>query len=503
MSLALNTSHPLYSHLKMLLAVDSDGVVKDLVTPSRAITRDPLCTIGTGTYGSHFETTPNGTYNFHGLAFSPAFDLSSAAPGAAVFVAANDMVGSSGNEVLFDGISSGGIYPKYTSANGKVSHYSVSASASSADSTASIAVGAHSFAIARNGDTNHKTYIDGALDMSGASGPGYSGSFSVLGIGGNAGSGSVNGQFVYIAVFDDYLTDAQVAELHSSLTGSNAFSLVTAAAADTTAPTMTGAITSSNVTGAGFKLDWLAASDDVAVTGYEVSIDNGSTYTNVSNVLTVTESGLAASTLYHAKVRAYDAAGNKATPLSLDVTTAAPSGDTTVPVLAGSITPSAIAQTGFTISWPAGSDNVAVTGYEYSTNGGTSYADAGNVLTKAVTGLTASTAYGVRVRAYDAAGNKSTPALSATVTTASPGVGTLTTPALKNNTGTVLANEVGAKAHVYNVTTGALVVAKTGQSTSAGGVMTVTDAAIVAGTEYRVVIILSSGAEGMEKVTAT
>jgi hypothetical protein len=49
---------------------------------------------------------------------------------------------------------------------------------------------------------------------------------------------------------------------------------------------------------------------------------------------------------------------------------------------------------------------------------------------------------------------------------------------------------------------GTLAVTKTGQATNAAGVMTITDAAILAGTQYRTVIVLSTGAEGMDKVTA-
>lgn len=81
--------------------------------------------------------------------------------------------------------------------------------------------------------------------------------------------------------------------------------------------------------------------------------------------------------------------------------------------------------------------------------------------------------------------------------------GVITTPALKNNAGTVLSNETGVTVYVYNPTTGALVVKKTGQTTNASGILTVTDALIAAGTQYRVVIVLGSGAEGMDKITAS
>lgn len=81
--------------------------------------------------------------------------------------------------------------------------------------------------------------------------------------------------------------------------------------------------------------------------------------------------------------------------------------------------------------------------------------------------------------------------------------GSITTPAMKNNTGTLLANETGITVYVYHPTTGALVVKKTAQTSNSSGVVSVTDALIVGGTQYRIVIVLASGAEGMEKLTAS
>lgn len=72
---------------------------------------------------------------------------------------------------------------------------------------------------------------------------------------------------------------------------------------------------------------------------------------------------------------------------------------------------------------------------------------------------------------------------------------------LKNNTGTLLANETGATVYVYQ-TSGAHVVTKTGQTTDGSAIMTVSDAALAAGTTYRFVIALGSGAEGMDKLAA-
>lgn len=73
---------------------------------------------------------------------------------------------------------------------------------------------------------------------------------------------------------------------------------------------------------------------------------------------------------------------------------------------------------------------------------------------------------------------------SATGTGTTAGNGTITTPALKNNTGTVLASISGWTVNVYNASTGALVVQKTGLATNSSGILTITDAAIVSGTSY-------------------
>lgn len=84
------------------------------------------------------------------------------------------------------------------------------------------------------------------------------------------------------------------------------------------------------------------------------------------------------------------------------------------------------------------------------------------------------------------------PSASATGTTS--GSGTLVTPVLKNNTGTVLASETGITVNVYNATTGALVLHKTGQTSNGSGIVTVIDAALTPATTYAYEVVLSGGA---------
>jgi hypothetical protein len=187
--------------------------------------------------------------------------------------------------------------------------------------------------------------------------------------------------------------------------------------ADTTAPVMNGSITVSNVTASGFALGCDAASDAVGVAGYEYSIDGGVNYIAISNAArTVIVSGRPAATAHAVRMRAYDAAGNRATSLAATATTTT-AADTTAPVMTGEITVSAITTSGATLSCSAATDAVGVAGYEYSINGGTNYTVIANAARSVVvSGRPASTAHAVRMRAFDAAGNRATP-LSASFTT--------------------------------------------------------------------------------------
>lgn len=198
-----------------------------------------------------------------------------------------------------------------------------------------------------------------------------------------------------------------------------------------------------------------------------------------------------------------DAATNQSTVSSSASFVVTGAADTTPPTLSGSITIGTVTANSIQMSWPAGADNVGVSSYEISSNGGSSYADVGSVLTYNVTSLAASTAYSLRVRAKDAAGNVSAPALSITQSTNAAGA-TLTSSALKNNTGTLLTG-AAAEAYVSNTSTGALVVKKTGlTSNGSTGVISFSDASLSGGTAYRVVWRLTAtGAEGLETLTAT
>lgn len=197
----------------------------------------------------------------------------------------------------------------------------------------------------------------------------------------------------------------------------------TPAPTDTTAPTFPDALSSSNVTQTAFRLSWQAATDTNGIQRYEYSFD-GSSWTSAGTALFVDITGRTAGTSYTMRVRAVDPAGNTSTIRQLVVVTQAAAGNQ-APAMSGSISVSDITSSGYTFSWPAGTDDVGVDHYETSIDGGTTWTTNGTSLSRVVAGRPASTTDNLRVRAHDAAGLTSN-VLSATATTSAAPAGVLT-----------------------------------------------------------------------------
>ena len=227
-------------------------------------------------------------------------------------------------------------------------------------------------------------------------------------------------------------------------------------------------------------------------TGYQYRLNGGTATTLGASPATI--SGLTASTSYSIEVRATNADGEGAWSTAANFTTSA-AGDAEPPTLTGVVTFTSVTQTSYTANWPAGLDNVAVTGYEYQI-GGTAgaWTDAGNNLSAAITGRTAGTTETVYVRDYDAAGNRSTPAISGSVTLESAlAAGINVTEPLKNNTGTLLANLSGVGVAVLSASDFTY-----GLTTNASGILsTISGAGITAGQQYHVAIKLADGGVGI------
>lgn len=127
-----------------------------------------------------------------------------------------------------------------------------------------------------------------------------------------------------------------------------------------------------------------------------------------------------------------------------------------------------------------------------------------------LTGLAASTGYYVHYLHSDAAGNESAVATSAQFFTDTPAPVTgqidLSNPVahvLKNNAGAVYSG-VSYRCAIVNYASGALVAIKTGTTTAGGLVGVLSDAALVAGSDYWVVVEPGgSGAYGLYRATAS
>ncbi len=77
------------------------------------------------------------------------------------------------------------------------------------------------------------------------------------------------------------------------------------------------------------------------------------------------------------------------------------------------------------------------------------------------------------------------------------------TPPLKNNTGQLLANETNVVVNVYNSTTGALVIRKTGLASDSFGVVQVRDLALSAGVTYSYEVVLQTNGRRLPTATAS
>ncbi|WP_329297476.1 discoidin domain-containing protein [Streptomyces sp. NBC_00659] len=184
------------------------------------------------------------------------------------------------------------------------------------------------------------------------------------------------------------------------------------ATGDTQAPTAPSNLGYTEPATGQIKLTWSAASDDTAVTGYDIYADGQLRASVAGNVLTYTDTQPAGSAITYF-VRAKDAAGNVSSN-SNSVTRPASGGDTQAPTAPGSL---AYTQSGSDVklTWQASSDNVKVTGYDVYADGRLAKSVAGDVTTYTDTpSATATVTY--YVKAKDAAGNVSAASNSVTRT---------------------------------------------------------------------------------------
>ncbi len=144
---------------------------------------------------------------------------------------------------------------------------------------------------------------------------------------------------------------------------SAAGTLTTQPPADTTAPSVPGTPTFTNITQTGATVNWAASTDNVGVTGYEVFVDGVSKATT-TGATTVNLTGLTANTTYAVTVKAKDAAGNVSAASAAGSLKTSELPDTTAPTAPGTPAVTNITTTGATVTWAASTDAKGVTGYD-------------------------------------------------------------------------------------------------------------------------------------------
>ena len=245
-------------------------------------------------------------------------------------------------------------------------------------------------------------------------------SSSPLRIGGNAiWDEWFAGEIDNLRIYDRALTQADVQkDMTTAVTES--------ASADTSAPTAPSAPSASGRTQTSITLNWNASSDNVGVAGYGLYRDGAGVGSTDAATRSFTFSGLTCGTSYTLAVDAYDVAGNRSSRTSQAVSTTAcaqqPALDSQAPSAPGSLTVTAGTADSVSVSWPASTDNVGVTGYGLYRNGTLAGSTAAATRTYTYAGLTCGTSYTFAVDAVDAAGNRSGKASVTTSTAACPSV---------------------------------------------------------------------------------
>ena len=173
--------------------------------------------------------------------------------------------------------------------------------------------------------------------------------------------------------------------------------------ADSQAPTAPTSLAVTASTSNSVSLSWVASTDNIGVTGYDVYMNNTlkTTVTGLSTTIT----GLTASTAYSFYVKAKDAAANSSVASNTVNATTTGATDTQAPTAPTSLIASGTTSTTTNLSWTASTDNTGVTGYDVYQ--GATFKATVTATSYSVTGLTAATAYSFSVKAKDAAGNVS------------------------------------------------------------------------------------------------
>ena len=196
-----------------------------------------------------------------------------------------------------------------------------------------------------------------------------------------------------------------------NVVGNSAATAATTVALTTSVPAqpVINSITPGNATAA---ISFTAPSNGgSAITNYFYSTNNGTTFASVGNTnIPINVSGLTNGTAYSFMVKAANSLGNSAPSAAVSATPCLVPG---APSITGVVYGNQSVSVSF--SAPGSNGGSAITGYKYSTNGGSTYTETGTTSPFTIAGLTNGTTYTVIMKATNPAGDSIASTASASV----------------------------------------------------------------------------------------
>jgi hypothetical protein len=176
-------------------------------------------------------------------------------------------------------------------------------------------------------------------------------------------------------------------------------------AGDTQAPTAPGNLAFTQPQTGQIRLTWNASTDNVAVTGYDIYLNN-SLLTSVPSTATSYTDNQPTTLTATYFVRAHDAAGNQSSNSNSVTRTGQTAGDTQAPTAPTNLAVTTPTPGQVKLTWGASTDNVGVTGYDIFRNGAQVSSVGAGVLTYTEAQADTTTVM-YYIKAHDAAGNQS------------------------------------------------------------------------------------------------
>ena len=161
----------------------------------------------------------------------------------------------------------------------------------------------------------------------------------------------------------EYKVTVKAVDAAGNVSEGAVYTFTTKNAADTEAPSAPTNVVVTDVTTTTAKVTWSEATDNVAVVGYNVYLNEKKINETLISTTEYDLTALTEETNYSVKVTAVDAAENESERSEAATFTTPKTQDTEAPSVPAGVAASDVTQTGAKITWTASTDNVGVAGY--------------------------------------------------------------------------------------------------------------------------------------------